>query len=124
MSLTLDDVIHYLEGLSGEELGQLADEVLARIGAPPVVLPRRPPSTTMGIEIGWVGFDVVLTDPGPNKAAVIVALRQTWRLAMGLQEVKKLVERAPVTLFEQLSKSEAEERARELRALGAVVELR
>lgn len=68
-------------------------------------------------------FDVVLTGFGDNKIAVIKEVRGAVA-GLGLAEAKKLVEGAPSTLKEGVSKEEAEETKKKLEAAGATVELK
>ena len=51
-------------------------------------------------------FDVVLTDAGANKIAVIKAVREV-KAGLGLVDAKKLVEGTPATILEGVSKDEA-----------------
>ena len=67
-------------------------------------------------------FEVVLTAMGENKIAVIKAVRTISGL--GLKEAKDLVEAAPKTLKESVSKEEAEEMKKQLEESGASVELK
>jgi large subunit ribosomal protein L7/L12 len=67
-------------------------------------------------------FDVVLTDFGGNKIAVIKEVRGITGL--GLKEAKELVEGAPKAIKEGASKDEAEEVQKKLEAAGAKVELK
>lgn len=67
-------------------------------------------------------FDVVLTDVGANKIAVIKAVRELT--ALGLKEAKEAVEGAPKTLKEGLSKEDAEKYKATLEEAGAKVELK
>ncbi len=67
-------------------------------------------------------FDVVLTDGGAQKVQVIKEIRGFTTL--GLKEAKDLVEGAPKTLKEGISKKEAEEIKKKLEAVGAKVELK
>jgi len=67
-------------------------------------------------------FDVVLTDGGPQKVQVIKEIRGFTTL--GLKEAKDLVEGAPKTLKEGVSKKEAEEIKKKLEAVGAKVEMK
>ena len=59
---------------------------------------------------------------GENKIAVIKAVRTISGL--GLKEAKDLVEAAPKTLKESVSKEEAEEMKKQLEESGASVELK
>ena len=67
-------------------------------------------------------FDVVLKAPGGSKIAVIKVVRAITSL--GLKEAKELVDAAPKTLKEGLSKDEAEEIKKTLEEAGAEVELK
>ena len=67
-------------------------------------------------------FDVVLKAAGANKLAVIKAAREITGL--GLKEAKDLVESAPKTVKEGVSKDEAEKIAEQLKAAGAEVEVK
>ena len=67
-------------------------------------------------------FDVVLTDIGANKLAVIKAVKEITGL--GLSEAKALVESAPKTVKEAVAKDEAEKMKASIEAAGAKVELK
>ena len=66
-------------------------------------------------------FDVVLKEFGAKKIQVIKAVRKLTNL--GLKEAKAVVDGAPSTVLEAVSKEAAEEAKAELEAEGAVVEL-
>ena len=67
-------------------------------------------------------FDVVLTDAGANKVAVIKVVRAVTGL--GLKEAKEAVDGAPSTLKEGVAKEEAEKIKAELEGAGAKAELK
>jgi large subunit ribosomal protein L7/L12 len=67
-------------------------------------------------------FDVVLTEFGGNKIAVIKEVRAITGL--GLKEAKELVEGAPKPVKEGVSKDEAEEISKKLEAAGAKAEIK
>ena len=67
-------------------------------------------------------FDVVMTDFGANKIAVIKEVRGITGL--GLAEAKALVEGIPAKIKEAISKEDAEELKTKLEAAGAKVELK
>ena len=67
-------------------------------------------------------FDVVLADIGAEKIKVIKVAREITGL--GLAEAKALVEKAPSTIKEAVSKDEAEELKKKLEEVGAKVELK
>lgn len=67
-------------------------------------------------------FDVVLADVGAEKIKVIKAVREITGL--GLAEAKALVDGAPKTLKEAVSKDDAETMKKNLEEVGAKVELK
>ncbi len=67
-------------------------------------------------------FDVVLADGGANKINVIKVVRAATNL--GLKEAKDIVDGAPKTIKEGLSKEDADKLKKELEAAGAKVELK
>jgi large subunit ribosomal protein L7/L12 len=67
-------------------------------------------------------FNVELKEAGGNKIAVIKVVREITGL--GLKEAKDLVESAPKTIKESISKAEAEEMKKKLEDAGAKVELK
>ncbi|AOS82742.1 50S ribosomal protein L7/L12 [Chlorobaculum limnaeum] len=67
-------------------------------------------------------FDVVLKAAGANKINVIKVVRAITGL--GLKEAKDMVDGAPKTVKEAVSKDEAEKIAKELKEAGAEVELK
>jgi large subunit ribosomal protein L7/L12 len=68
-------------------------------------------------------FDVVLTEAGGNKIAVIKAVREVAS-GLGLADAKKLVESAPTPIIEAASKDDAEAAKAKLEEAGAKVELK
>jgi large subunit ribosomal protein L7/L12 len=67
-------------------------------------------------------FNVDLKEAGANKISVIKVVREITGL--GLKEAKDLVEGAPKTLKEGVSKADAEEMKKKLEEAGAKVELK
>ena len=68
-------------------------------------------------------FDVILTEAGGNKIAVIKEVRAAVS-GLGLAEAKTLVESAPKALKEGVTKEEAEEIKKKIEAAGAKVEIK
>ena len=67
-------------------------------------------------------FDLILKSFGDNKIADIKAVRAITSL--GLKDAKDMVEGAPITIKEAVSKKEVEEMTKQLEDSGAVVELK
>ncbi|HEY1121921.1 MAG TPA: 50S ribosomal protein L7/L12 [Haloferula sp.] len=68
-------------------------------------------------------FDVVITDGGANKIAVIKAVREVSP-GLGLADAKKVVESAPAKVLEGVSKDAAEAAKKKLEEAGAKVDLK
>jgi large subunit ribosomal protein L7/L12 len=67
-------------------------------------------------------FDVVLTAPGDQKVKVIKTVRDLTSL--GLKEAKDLVDGAPKTVLEKVSKADAEKAKAAFEEVGAIVEVK
>ena len=67
-------------------------------------------------------FDVVLAEVGAAKLQVVKAVKEACGL--GLKDAKDLVDKAPSTLKEGMSKDEAENLKKTIEAAGAKVELK
>jgi len=70
----------------------------------------------------WTEFTVTLKEVGPKKIEVVKVVRQLTSL--GLKESKDLVDGAPSTVMEAVSKEAAKDAKAQLEAVGAVVEVR
>lgn len=68
-------------------------------------------------------FDVVLTEAGANKIAVIKAVREVAP-GLGLADAKKLVESAPAKILEGVAKEAGEAAKKKLEEAGAKIELK
>lgn len=68
-------------------------------------------------------FDVVITEGGANKIAVIKAVREVSP-GLGLADAKKLVESAPAKVLEGVSKDAADAAKKKLEEAGAKVDLK
>ena len=107
--LELADLVKALE----EEFGVSAAPVAVAGAAAPAAAAAAEEKTE---------FDVILADAGASKLGVIKVVREITGL--GLKEAKDLVEGAPKTLKEGVSKDEAEKIKEQLVAAGASVELK
>jgi len=67
-------------------------------------------------------FNLILKEIGPKKINVIKAIRGITSL--GLKEAKELVESAPATILEEVSKDAVNEGKTQLEEAGAVVEIK
>jgi len=127
--ITKDQVVEWLSGQSVIEVAELVKELEEKWGvsaaAPAAVAVAAPAA---GGDAGGAAaeekseFDVVLTEFGGNKIAVIKEVRGITGL--GLKEAKELVEGAPKPVKEGVSKEEAEEISKKLEAAGAKAEIK
>lgn len=116
-------IIEELKGLTVLELSELVHAVEDEFGvsaAAAVAVAGSAEAASAAAE--QTEFDVVLKSAGGNKIAVIKAVREITGL--GLKEAKALVDGAPKTLKEAVSKDEADEIKSKLEAAGAEVEVK
>ncbi len=90
--------------------------------APVAVAAPAPARSTPPAEEEKDEFDVVLTEAGGQKIAVIKEVRSLTSL--GLKEAKDLVESAPKAVIEKANKEDAEKAKAALEGAGATVELK
>jgi len=124
--ITREQVVDYLSKLPVIELAGLIKTLEDSWGvkAAPVVVAAGPAAAAPVEEKKEekTEFDVVLSAAGANKIQVIKAIREITGL--GLKEAKDLVEAAPKTVKEAVSKADAEEMKKKLTEAGATVELK
>jgi large subunit ribosomal protein L7/L12 len=126
--ITREAVVDYLSQIPVIELAGLIKTLEDKWGvkAAPVavagVAGPAAPAAAAAAEPEKTEFDVVLANAGANKIQVIKAIREITGL--GLKEAKDLVEAAPKTVKEQISKADAEEMKKKLTEAGATVELK
>ena len=117
--------IEEIKGMTVMELNSLVKAIEEEFGvsaAAPMAVAGAPAAAAAAEEEEKTEFDVVLKAAGGNKIAVIKAVREATGL--GLVEAKGIVDGAPKTVKEALSKDAAEELAKKLTDLGAEVEVK
>ena len=116
-------IIEELQVLPVLELSELVHAVEEEFGvsAAAAVAVAAPAEAAAAVE-EKTEFDVVLTEVGANKIAVIKIVREITGL--GLAEAKAKVDGAPATLKEAASKDDAEAIKAKLEEAGAKVELK
>jgi large subunit ribosomal protein L7/L12 len=126
--ITREQVVDYLSNLPVIQIAELIKELENKWGvkaAPAAVAVAAGPGAGAA-EAPKVEekteFDVVLAAAGANKIQVIKAIREITGL--GLKEAKDLVEAAPKTVKEAISKADAEDMKKKLTEAGATVELK
>ena len=116
------DDLSSLTVLEAAELSKLLEEKWGVSAAAPVAVAAAPGAAGVEAAEEKTDFDVVLSEAGSNKIAVIKEVRTIT--ALGLKEAKDLVEGAPKPLKQGVAKAEAEEMKKTLEAAGAKVELK
>ena len=108
--------------LEAAELSKLLEEKWGVSAAAPVAVAAAPAAGGEAPAEEKSEFEVVLSESGSNKIAVIKEVRTITGL--GLKEAKDLVEGAPKPLKQGVAKAEAEEMKKSLEAAGAKAELK
>ena len=124
MSLSNDQIIEAIATKSLMEIMDLVKAMEEKFGvsaAAPVMMAAGPAAAAAPVE-EQTEFTVVLKAAGEKKVEVIKAVRAITGL--GLKEAKDLVEGAPQTVKDAVSKEDAEKFKKELEAAGAQVELK
>ena len=117
-------MIEEIKGMTVLELSELVKAVEEEFGvsAAAAVAVAAPVEGGAAAAEEKTEFDIVLTDVGANKIAVIKVVREITGL--GLAEAKAKVDGAPATLKEAASKDDAEAIKAKLEEAGAKVELK
>ena len=123
-----NEILSAIEKMSVLELSQLIKQIEERFGvsaaAPVAVAAAAGPANGAAapVEEEKTEFDVVLKEVGAEKIKVIKVVRELTGL--GLKEAKDVVDGAPSTVKEGVSKEEANSMAEKLKEVGATVEIK
>lgn len=123
MSLTNEQIVDAVAGKTLMEVMELVKAIEEKFGvtaAAPVMMAG--PAVAAAPVEEQTEFNVILKATGEKKVEVIKAVRAITGL--GLKEAKDLVEGAPQTVKEAVSKEDAEKMKKDLEAAGAQVELK
>ncbi len=124
MSLSNEQIIEAIAGKSLMEVMELVKAMEEKFGvsaAAPVAAAAGPAAAAAPVE-EQTEFTVVLKATGEKKVEVIKVVRAITGL--GLKEAKDLVEGAPQTVKDAVSKADAEKFKKDLEAAGAAVEVK
>ena len=120
--MTIEQILEAIENMKVLELNELvkaAEEKFGVSASAPVMMAG---AVAGGAAEEKTEFDVVLANAGASKVGVIKAVREVTGL--GLKEAKEVVDNAPKTLKEGVSKEEADRIKEKLEAAGASVEVK
>jgi large subunit ribosomal protein L7/L12 len=125
MAISKDDILSSIEEMSVMDLVDLISAIEEKFGVTAAAPAAAAPAAAVGGEAAaeeQTEFDVVLTAAGDQKVQAIKAVRAITGL--GLKEAKDLVDGAPNTLKEGVSKADAEDMLKQLVEAGATAELK
>ena len=126
MAISKDDILSSIEEMSVMDLVDLISAIEEKFGVTAAAAVAAAPAAAGGGEAATAeeqtDFDVVLTAAGDQKVQAIKAVRAITGL--GLKEAKDLVDGAPNTLKEGVSKADAEDMLKQLIEAGATAELK
>ena len=122
--MTHEEIISAIKGMTVLELADLVkelEEVFGVSAAAPVAVAAAPAAAAAEEE--KTEFDVVLKAAGDKKINVIKVVREVVS-GLGLKEAKDLVDNAPKTIKEGVSKEVAEELKKKFEDVGATIEIK
>jgi large subunit ribosomal protein L7/L12 len=125
MSTTMsnDAILEAIGGKTVVELAELIEAFKSKFNVSIVAAAAAPAAGAAAAAVEeQTEFTVILKEGGAKKINVIKVIREVTSL--GLKEAKDLVDGAPKTVKEGISKAEAEELKKKLEDQGAVVELK
>ena len=127
MSITKDDVVKFIEGMTVLELSALVKELEEKFGvsaAAPMMAAVAAPGAAAAAAPAEekTEFDAILTGFGAEKIQVIKVVRAITNL--GLKEAKDLVEGVPKPIKEGVSKDEAADIKKKIEEVGGTVEIK
>ncbi len=123
--MTNQEILEAIESMTLLQVKELVDELKEKFGVTGAIAVAGAPAAGAAAEEAEVKteFDVVLKDAGSEKIKVIKVVREVIS-GLGLKEAKDMVESAPKTIKEAVSKEEAEKIAEQFKAVGATVEIK
>lgn len=123
MSISRDDLINHLSGLTVLELSEIIKALEEKWGvtaAAPVAVAAAGGAVAEAPKVEEkTEFDVIIEEPGANKLNVIKVIRELTQL--GLKEAKDLAEKAGGVVKEAVSKDDAEAIKKKLEEAGAKI---
>ena len=122
--MTAEELIGAIENMTVLELAELVKALQEKFGvsAAAPVAAAAPAGGGAAVVEEKTAFDVVLKSAGDKKIQVIKVVRELTGL--GLKEAKEVVDAAPKTIKEGVSKDEADKLKGLLESEGAVVEIK
>ena len=123
--MNAQEIISAVESMTILELAELVKAMEEKFGvsaAAPVAVAAGPAAAAAETVEEKTEFDVVLKDVGAEKIKVIKVVRE--QTGLGLKEAKAVVDGAPATVKEGLSKEDAEKMVAAFKEVGATCEIK
>ena len=123
--MTNQEILEAVESMTLLQVKELVDELKEKFGVTGAIAVAGGAAAAgpAAVEEEKTEFDVILKETGSEKIKVIKVVREVVS-GLGLKEAKEIVESAPKTLKEGVSKEEAEKIAEQFKAVGATVEIK
>ena len=121
----IESIVTAIEGLTLLELKELVTAIEEKFGVSGAIMVGGPAvggAAAAPAEEEKTEFDVILADAGANKLKVVKVVKDITGL--GLKDAKDMVDGAPKTVKEGVSKEEAESIKKQLEETGATVEIK
>jgi large subunit ribosomal protein L7/L12 len=122
MAISKDDILEAVGAMSVMDLNDLVKAFEEKFGVSAAAMSSGPAAGPAAAVEEQTEFNVVLTEVGANKVSVIKAVRELTGL--GLKEAKDVVDGAPKTVKEAVSKADAEAAKKKLEDAGAKADIK
>jgi large subunit ribosomal protein L7/L12 len=119
---TIAENLSSLTVMEAAQLVKMLEEKWGVSAAAPVAVAAAGPAAAAAVVEEKTEFEVILKEIGENKINVIKVVREVTSL--GLKEAKDLVDGAPKTVKEAVTKDDAEAMKKKFEAVGAKVEIK
>ena len=124
----MEEFVSYVENMTVLELSKLVKTLEERLGvsaaAPVAVAAAAPAAAAAAAEEEKTEFDVILAGFDAAKKIGVIKVVREVKPGLGLKEAKDMVDNAPSTLAEGISKEAAEELKKKFEEVGAVIEIK
>ncbi|CAN5716392.1 MAG: 50S ribosomal protein L7/L12 [Cytophaga sp.] len=122
MAISKDDILEAVGAMSVMDLNDLVKAFEEKFGVSAAAMSSGPAAGPAAAVEEQTEFNVILTEIGANKVGVIKAVRELTGL--GLKEAKDVVDGAPKTVKEAVTKADAEAAKKKLEDAGAKAEIK
>jgi large subunit ribosomal protein L7/L12 len=123
MALSKDEILEAVGAMSVMDLNDLVKAFEEKFGVSAAAMSAGPAAAAAGAAVEeQTEFNVILSEVGANKVGVIKAVRELTGL--GLKEAKDVVDGAPKTVKEAVSKADAEAAKKKLEEAGAKADIK